>query len=310
MLADWHAWILQAPPGDFWLVTGLFAIGAVAGGIGGLRALRRARVIEDTPTSRIRSAAQGYVELTGIGHPGGEPLLTPLTGTPCCWYHCRVERYVRSGKHSHWKTVRDVTSESPLILRDGTGECLIDPRGAEVHPRHRRIWYGNSVMPARGPGGGSGLRRVFGGGRYRYTEERLDAGDPLYAIGEFVTLGGAREDLHAAVGRILRAWKQDPQTLLHRFDTDGDGRIDADEWEQARAAARQVALQARLEAADRPPVHTLGRPRDGRPFILATDSQRDLTRRYRWQAAAWTAVFVLAAPSAVWMLLVRLGGGS
>lgn len=37
--------------------------------------LKRARLIEDTPTSRIRSAAQGYVELIGgvsAGDVGGQ----------------------------------------------------------------------------------------------------------------------------------------------------------------------------------------------------------------------------------------------
>ncbi len=311
MLAEWHAWIVQAPPGDFWLWTGLVSGVALISGYGARRALRRARAIENTPTSKIRSAAQGYVELTGTGHPAGDsPVITPLTGSPCCWYHCRVERHVRSGKYSHWKIVRDVVSETPLILRDGTGECLIDPRGAEVHPRIRQIWYGNSVMPSRPPRTGTGLLRLVGGGRYRYTEERLEAGDPLYALGEFVTLkAGADEDLHAATGRILRAWKQDPQTLLHRFDTDRDGRIDAGEWEQARAEARRAAVQERLTRADQPPLHTLGRPRDGRPFILSVDGQADLDRRYRWRAVIGTIVFILSAPSAVWMFLVRVSGG-
>lgn len=311
MLAEWHAWIVQAPPGDFWLWTGLTTGLALFSGLGARRALRRARAIENTPTSKIRSAAQGYVELIGTGHPAGDaPVITPLTGSPCCWYHCKVERYVRSGKHSHWKTVREVVSETPLILRDGTGECLIDPRGAEVHPRIRQVWYGNSVMPSSPRRSGTGFNWLTGSGRYRYTEERLDSGDPLYALGEFVTLkAGADEDLHAATGRILRAWKQDPQTLQHRFDADGDGRIDAEEWEQARAEARRAAVQERLTRADQPPLHTLGRPRDGRPFILSVEGQADLGRRYRWQAILWTIAFILSAPSAAWMLLVRLGSG-
>ncbi len=308
MLADWHAWILHAPPDSFWLWTGLLALLAPFSGFLALRALRRVRAIENTPTSKIRSAHQGYVELIGTCEPAADPLRTPLTGSPCAWYHCTVERYVRSGKHSRWKTVREVRSEAPLKLLDGTGECLIDPRGAEVLPRTRRIWYGNSVVPSGGAA--SGLRGIVGGSRYRYTEERIDAGDPLYALGEFVTLAaGDGEDLHTATGRLLRAWKQDPQTLLHRFDRDGDGRIDPQEWEAAREAARQAVLRERLENAGRPPLHTLGRSRDGRPFILSVHGQRALGRRYRWQALGWTCAFVLTAPAALWMLLVRLGSG-
>ena len=48
---------------------------------------RRWRLIVDTPTSRIDSAAQGYVELAGTAHwPGDTPLSSELAGVPCCWY--------------------------------------------------------------------------------------------------------------------------------------------------------------------------------------------------------------------------------
>ena len=57
-----------------------------------LSRLQRARWIEDTPTSRIRSAAQGLVELNGMLDAGGhEPLRSPLSNKPCLWYRFRVE---------------------------------------------------------------------------------------------------------------------------------------------------------------------------------------------------------------------------
>ena len=53
---------------DFAQVFSLVAAGALAVGGAGLSIGRwaRARHLLDTPTSRIRSAAQGYVELVGI----------------------------------------------------------------------------------------------------------------------------------------------------------------------------------------------------------------------------------------------------
>ena len=52
--------------------------------------LARKRLIEDTPTSRIRSAPQGFVELAGVaGVFEGEPIIAPLTQRPCCWYRYR-----------------------------------------------------------------------------------------------------------------------------------------------------------------------------------------------------------------------------
>jgi len=54
---------------------------------------QRLRAMGDTPTSRIASAAQGYVELRGLGKAmGGTPLLSPLTHLPCLWYRYKTER--------------------------------------------------------------------------------------------------------------------------------------------------------------------------------------------------------------------------
>jgi hypothetical protein len=41
--------------------------------------------------SRVRSAAQGYVELDGVGMlPPGSTNRSPLTGTPCTWFRRRA----------------------------------------------------------------------------------------------------------------------------------------------------------------------------------------------------------------------------
>ena len=46
--------------------------------------MRRARLMEDTPTSKIRSAAQGYVELSGrVRMPEGVSIRCPLSDTGC-----------------------------------------------------------------------------------------------------------------------------------------------------------------------------------------------------------------------------------
>ena len=69
----------------FWLLT--LGVAVVAGGAAALRWLKIARLIEDTPTSRIRSAAQGYVELAGNGLPlPATKNPAPLTQRPCTWW--------------------------------------------------------------------------------------------------------------------------------------------------------------------------------------------------------------------------------
>ncbi len=47
---------------------------------------RRYRQIQDLPTSKVASAAQGYVELTGRGELlDGSPVISRLGGRQCCW---------------------------------------------------------------------------------------------------------------------------------------------------------------------------------------------------------------------------------
>ena len=51
----------------FWLVVIGLAAGAAYSFWFAFKAWAKNRLIEDTPTSRVRSAAQGYVELSGEG---------------------------------------------------------------------------------------------------------------------------------------------------------------------------------------------------------------------------------------------------
>lgn len=69
---------------EAWVAT--LASIAVLAAAAWVMSYRRARFIGDTPTSRIASAAQGYVELIGRGHhhPGG-PVLSRCTLLPCIW---------------------------------------------------------------------------------------------------------------------------------------------------------------------------------------------------------------------------------
>jgi len=58
---------------------------------------QHARVMEDMPTSKVRSAAQGFVELAGMQHAlEDKPLLAPLTQNSCTWWSYVIEKKKRS----------------------------------------------------------------------------------------------------------------------------------------------------------------------------------------------------------------------
>jgi hypothetical protein len=278
------------------------------------RNLHRARLIEDTPTSRIRSAPQGYVELVGeAAMMSGEPVLAPLSSTPCCWWRYKIERKNDKG----WRAVRSDKSDNLFLLRDSTGECIIDPDGAKVSPSEKNIWYGPNPTPTAGPDKGTGTRyakvKRFGirisvnitfDGDYRYTEETIIPGDPLYAIGLFSSIGeidrkALRDDM--IKGR-LRQWKADHATLIERFDTNHDGQIDLQEWESVRRSAEREVVREQLQQ-EQQPIHTLrstGTTR--RPLMISTKAEFELVRHYRLLALAALVGFFMAGSAAVWLV--------
>lgn len=221
--------------------------------------LRRQRAIADTPTSRIASAAQGYVELVGVGRAFDDlPVLSPSHRLPCLWY--RYRHYVK--EDDKWRQTEMDESISPFLLDDGSGLCQIDPAGAEVTATRKETYLQ---------------------GDSKVVEELLLAGDPLYALGEFVSDGGghARFDEHRELADIIDAWKEYPEDLKRRFDANGDGMIDEQEWQRARAAAEQEMETRRAAAHARAVSHRLGRPRFGRPFLVSAFPPEQLARRYR-----------------------------
>ncbi|MET0378331.1 MAG: GIDE domain-containing protein [Spongiibacteraceae bacterium] len=288
-------WNLLLPP--------LLALAAAAGGLLFMAAqLRKARLIEDTPTSRIRSAPQGYVELGGFARALGDseqPLIAPLTQQTCVWFRYRIERYERGGKNSRWNTIESGSSEQWFELDDGGDRCCVDPRGADITPTVRECWKGSSrhaqhsVKTHRSPldviFGNLGERFTFGGSdEYRYTEWRIHAGTRLYALGHFETVhgpsGAEREQIQTRA--LLNQWKQNRDELLGRFDRNGDGEIDLQEWEEARRSAARAAQIQALKDAPAAAISVLCRPPNrSQPYLIATTDPERLARRHRWQAA-------------------------
>jgi hypothetical protein len=265
------------------------------------RFLRHTRLIEDTPTSRVRSAHQGYVELEGVAHPAERaPLSAPLTGTACVWWFYEIEKKVRRNKSTSWDTIDKKTSDAPFYLEDDTGRCLVNPVGAEVVTTLRQVWHGSSAWPS-GPPSGSGL---FHSGSYRYTERRIAPGSRVYALGLFETRSalhdGADED--TALREKLAEWKQDP-ARMQLLDVNRDGTVDVKEWEAARRAALAELQRTRLQQASEG-LHTLSRPpQRGQPYLLSAVLQHDLCRRWRWYAGLCFAWFLIGGALFVWQLI-------
>ena len=290
-------------PVQFWICTAIAAIVTVTGFCAAFRHLSRARILEDIPTSRVRSAPQGYVELEGVCRLlDGPPIVAPLSGTPCTWWDYTIEKRSRD-RHRHWRTVRSAASEELFALDDGSGQCIVDPEGAEVFATVSTRWYGDSSTPSRKP-----AARRFGRGRYRYTERRMHAGDPLYAIGRLHTRYASQPwDSDEEVAALLRQWKRDRADLIGRFDRDGDGELDLEEWDAVRAAARREVRREPRAFEARPGLSILAAPGDGRPYLLGAMPQPQLAARLRRRALGGLLSFAVAGVGLGVLITGRFG---
>jgi hypothetical protein len=112
---------------------------------------RLARTIEDIPTSKIRSAHQGYVEIKGKTTLNGQsPLYVPRVEVPCVWYRYQV---FRDDQGEPGDEERDKESIRGIFLEDATGICSAHAHRAEIYPTnvvqhyesnaiHRMSWIG------------------------------------------------------------------------------------------------------------------------------------------------------------------------
>jgi hypothetical protein len=246
-----------------------------------ISSMRRLRLIRDTPTSRIASAAQGYVELAGRGKPlSDKPLFSKLNGLPCLWYRYQIKR-----KHNNndWRIEDKGESNEPFMLEDETGSCIIDPTGAEILTVHKDIWQE---------------------GDYQMTEWKLLHLDDIYTIGHFRTFGGSSVELDAneEVKSVLAEWKQNMPELRKRFDLNNDGEFDMQEWMLARQAAKREAEKRMAAERSEPDINYLIQPPDGRLFMVSNIPQGKLERRYWFWAWAHLTILFGALGGLGWLL--------
>jgi len=112
---------------NYSLYASLALLGGPALFAGGFRDLRLKRLIQNTPTSRIRSMAMGLAEVNGIIECRSS-VAAPFSGRRCaCW---QVDISTQ-GRRNSFHVVHRATSGHPFFLRDDTGVALVYPRDAD-----------------------------------------------------------------------------------------------------------------------------------------------------------------------------------
>ncbi|MGQ0511873.1 MAG: hypothetical protein ACT4P9_14820 [Betaproteobacteria bacterium] len=259
------------------------------------RLARLLRIVRATGTTPVGQAGPGYVELTGRAQAHGPLLKSPQGGQACVWH--RVEQWMG-------KRLVSNASYSRFVLRDATGECVIEAGDAHV--------YGTLAGVESTPG------------RSKRKEYLIRPGDPLYAIGELALerkgdVPGPRDESRPPPARerpavdMLAHWQRDPEAFARQFDANRDGAVDAKEMLAARIKAaefekaRGAGPRPAAAAASPPPADTLTRVRVLRkpadqslPFLVMN---RPVEAVERFLALRVWAVRLMAvmAIAAVWM---------
>ncbi len=269
--------------------------------------IKRYRFMDGTATSWIRSAAQGHVELKGLGEwmPNGE-IHSPFSKRRCLWFHCTIEKKHRSGRRTTWTNISDERSQHLFRLVDDTGDCIVDPDNAHVIPELDTTWYGHSTE-YRNRAPKKPTRFSFSMGSYRFRERLLLPASNLYALGWFRTVHSNPSDEFIAkqVEDLVQTWKLQPARYLRDYDLDKNGKIQKREWKVIRAAARKAVLR-RLNN-EKQEHHVISRPTNSRqPYILSARPEEELIALKKWKARFSIAGAFLAFTALVAMISIRV----
>ena len=254
----------------------------------------RYRFIGDTPTARIASAPQGYIEIKGLGEmmPGAE-IKSPFSSRRCLWYQCKVEKRQRVHKHSIWVEESNEISDHLFHIQDETGLCVIIPDGATVIPSEQTIWYGSNYHDKyQGKLKSWWFSSFMGFGRFRFTERLITVADPMYAIGNFRTVQKNidLQTLDTRSKELINSWKQDPVRYLKQFDIDNNNKIQRAEWRLIRQHAERIIR----EQFGQTQYHTLSQPQESNhPFLISAIPEEELLKKKRMSLVLYLVLFFL-----------------
>src|SRR5205823_948522 len=153
-----------------------------------------------------------------------------------------------------------------FAMKDGTGECIVDPAGAQIVAL-RRSHYRDEHQD--------------------WTEHAIFPGDELCVVGHFTTAQSGMSDAEVdfRTGQLLAEWKR-------------QRRYTEAEWDGVRAEARREVEAAMVRE---PPQNRIEKPGDDRPFIISAEPREDLERDLLVWAWIHALCFVGGVATLAWI---------
>jgi hypothetical protein len=173
----------------FWPIGSAAAVGYGSYAfVRGFRSLRVQRLLEDTPTAKLRSVAIGLVEVEGTVRARSR-VTAPFTNRSCAWWEVELQTLRQSNKGlKQWSTVYREQSGHPFYLEDSTGTALVYPQGADTRVGDvvTEETHGLGVPEPYASfmaGRELGMRHVWSMGAMRFRERVVDEGCAVFVLG-------------------------------------------------------------------------------------------------------------------------------
>ncbi len=190
----------------------------------GFRDLRLHRLIQNTPTSRIRSMAMGLVEIYGDVLQRSS-VRAPFSNQPCAYWE--VEIALRMNEKHGWTTVYRETSGQPFYVDDGTGVAMVYPKGSicRVPPSAEEACVGALIPDVYSEFMANRRlwrRFLWRFSQMRFREHRVEEGEKVYVLGSAEPRPQSRDISHVELNeQPMAAAIAESNVPLEATGTDG-----------------------------------------------------------------------------------------
>jgi hypothetical protein len=257
--------------------------------------LKGKHLIQDTPTSTVRGAALGSVEVSGTV-VGPYTLIAPLSQTDCFYYHA-----IARGSSEEEKKPKEEILYVPFFLDDGTGRVMVDPRGAQTDLQP-------SVDDEYSSSTGDAFTRHFlvrHGISSEYPahleEYCIRAGDRLYVLGTLRENPGLESAADCMAHGISQGFLSAAAADLQRRAA-----IESILPPASSLPPMQQARPIETEPFDLNPPVVLMKGTSGEPFFISSRSQRDVVEDLSWRSVLYIWGGPVLALAGLWLLVNHL----
>jgi hypothetical protein len=285
-------------------------VGVVAGGVvfyHGFRLLQRRERILDTPTSSVRGVSLGPVEVSGTA-VAPYTLISPLSELDCYYYRAVAWEGSGSDEKIHWKKVGEESLCVPFFLDDGTGQLLIDPRGAELE-LHETFSEELSSPSSLAMITGSvrhflGRRGLSGDRPAKLVEYCIQPRDQLFVFGTVRENPGV--EFPSRSGSNQSPNPDSPFMSSAAADLQRRAAIPVNLPRVGSAAASRAEHTMTAREFDLSPAMVLMKGRPDEPFFISFRAQRDILSRLGWKSIFYIAGGAALILASAWLILFRM----